>query len=201
MFSKFFGKKKEAQKPKPIVALKKSWWVKTKELLSGSALDQDMQRQCEELLIRADCGMSLTKKVIHELARRVESDHSARPSDVLADILSEYLLAMNESDVNQGEPTLILMVGVNGVGKTTTMAKLTKRYQSQGKKMMMAAGDTFRAAAIEQLQVWGQRLDCPVIAQQPGSDTAAVIYDALMSAKAKKADILLADTAGRMHGN
>ena len=201
MFSRLFGQKKKPEAQGPMFELKKSWWVKTKEIFQGKALDENTLRQCEEMLIRADLGMALTQKVIHQLQEAAQNDRQAEPSQLLADILTSYLMTPEQEDFPQDDTSLILMVGVNGVGKTTTMAKLAQRYQSDGRKVMMAAGDTFRAAAIEQLQIWGERLHCPVVAQQPGSDTAAVIYDAFMSAKAKKSDILLADTAGRMQGN
>ncbi len=201
MFSKLFGKKKSVEPAKPIFELKKSWWVKTKEIFSSSAVDQADLQRCEEQLIQADLGMGLTQQVMHQFQQSYHAGSQQQPYEVLADILSGYLISHDESDLLHSKPSLILMVGVNGVGKTTTMAKLTARYQKQGQQVMLAAGDTYRAAAIKQLQVWGERLQCPVVAQQQGSDTAAVIYDAFSSAKAKDFDVLLADTAGRMHHN
>ena len=177
-------------------------------LFRGKAIDDDLYEELETQLLVADVGMDTTQKIIDRLVEGAK--HSQlKNGDALYELLKQQLRTMLTAvqqplpevianhDKAQG-PFVILMVGVNGVGKTTTIGKLAKQYQLQGKKVMLAAGDTFRAAAVEQLQVWGERNNIPVIAQPTGSDSASVLYDALQSAKAKGSDILIADTAGRL---
>ncbi len=177
-------------------------------LFRGKAIDDDLYEELETQLLVADVGMDTTQKIIDRLVEGAK--HSQlKNGDALYELLKQQLRTMLTAvqqplpevianhDKAQG-PFVILMVGVNGVGKTTTIGKLAKQYQQQGKKVMLAAGDTFRAAAVEQLQVWGERNNIPVIAQPTGSDSASVLYDALQSAKAKGSDILIADTAGRL---
>ena len=177
-------------------------------LFRGKAIDDDLYEELETQLLVADVGMDTTQKIIDRLVEGAK--HSQlKDGDALYELLKQQLRTMLTAvqqplpeviarhDKTQG-PFVILMVGVNGVGKTTTIGKLAKQYQLQGKKVMLAAGDTFRAAAVEQLQVWGERNNIPVIAQPTGSDSASVLYDALQSAKAKGSDILIADTAGRL---
>ena len=177
-------------------------------LFRGKAIDDDLYEELETQLLVADVGMDTTQKIIDRLVEGAK--HSQlKNGDALYELLKQQLRIMLTAvqqplpevianhDKAQG-PFVILMVGVNGVGKTTTIGKLAKQYQQQGKKVMLAAGDTFRAAAVEQLQVWGERNNIPVIAQPTGSDSASVLYDALQSAKAKGSDILIADTAGRL---
>ena len=177
-------------------------------LFRGKAIDDDLYEELETQLLVADVGMDTTQKIIDRLVEGAK--HSQlKDGDALYELLKQQLRTMLTAvqqplpevianhDKAQG-PFVILMVGVNGVGKTTTIGKLAKQYQLQGKKVMLAAGDTFRAAAVEQLQVWGERNNIPVIAQPTGSDSASVLYDALQSAKAKGSDILIADTAGRL---
>lgn len=203
MIFKFFGKKKKTEQ-KPLFQLKRSWFSRVRELFTGPTLDFDALKELEIVLIEADLGLDLTKRLIHDLQQSVEKNPVKDASGLqerLRSLMSDYLIDHDESDVGIDKPEMILMVGVNGVGKTTTIAKLAQRYQSQGRQVMLSAGDTFRAAAIEQLQAWGQRLNVPVIAQSHGADAAAVSFDALSSAKAKHMDLLIADTAGRMHQN
>jgi fused signal recognition particle receptor len=151
----------------------------------------------------ADVGVDATREIIEKLTLRVSRKELTRP-EALQAALREELLAMltpceEPLEVQGHQPFVILMVGVNGVGKTTTIGKMAKHYQGNGRSVMLAAGDTFRAAAVEQLQVWGERNDVPVIAQHTGADSASVLFDALEAARARKVDVLIADTAGRLH--
>ena len=177
-------------------------------LFKGKAIDDELYEDLETQLLVADVGMDTTQKIIAHLTESA-SRKALNDAEALFDILKQQMTGMlsevnqplvdeiNKHDSQDG-PFVILMVGVNGVGKTTTIGKLAKQFQQQGKKVMLAAGDTFRAAAVEQLQVWGERNDIPVIAQHTGADSASVLYDALEAAKSRKADILIADTAGRL---
>ncbi len=181
-------------------------------LLGKKEINDDLFEELETALLLADVGAKATQDIMDDLSDRVARKQLAN-SEVLFDALKLNLLEMlapceqpltiehpaAEPATTPPMPFVILMVGVNGAGKTTTIAKLTKYYQAQGKKVMLAAGDTFRAAAIEQLQAWGERNNVPVISQPSGSDSASVIFDALQSAKAREFDILIADTAGRLH--
>lgn len=173
-------------------------------LLAGKkAIDADLLEEIETQLLVADVGVAATQRIIGALTQKVSRKELA-DSDALYKALQQELSAILDCgatpwSVDKGKPHVILMVGVNGVGKTTTIGKLAKRLQIEGKQVMLAAGDTFRAAAVEQLQVWGERNQIPVVAQHTGADSASVIFDALQSATAKKADILIADTAGRLH--
>ncbi|MPW38047.1 signal recognition particle-docking protein FtsY [Vibrio sp. B1Z05] len=172
-------------------------------LFKGKQIDDDLFEELEEQLLIADVGMETTMKIIDSLTEKA-SKQQLKDGEALYDLLKEELadiLAKVEQPLHideQKTPYVILMVGVNGVGKTTTIGKLAKQFQGQGKKVMLAAGDTFRAAAVEQLQVWGQRNDVPVIAQHTGADSASVIYDAIEAAKARGYDVVIADTAGRL---
>ncbi|MFQ3236773.1 MAG: fused signal recognition particle receptor [Paraglaciecola sp.] len=172
-------------------------------LFRGKAIDDELFEELETQLLVADVGIDTTSKIIKKLTdsagRKQLKDGDALYlllKEQMTDILSKVDTPLDVSS-NTG-PFVILMVGVNGVGKTTTIGKMAKQFQQQGKKVMLAAGDTFRAAAVEQLQVWGERNNIPVIAQQTGSDSASVIFDALQSAKARNIDVLIADTAGRL---
>lgn len=171
-------------------------------LLGKKAIDDDLLDELEMLLITADIGINTTDKVL-ESVRQNASRKILKDSDslyqFLKDELSELLIKDNQLNTDTNETFVILVVGINGAGKTTTIGKLAKSFQNQGKSVMLAAGDTFRAAAVEQLKVWGERNEIPVVAQATGSDAASVIYDAYESAKAKNIDILIADTAGRLH--
>ena len=172
-------------------------------LFRGKAIDDELFEELETQLLLADVGMDTTVKIIKQLTE--SSDRKQlKDGDTLYQLLKEQMadiLRKVESPLTfktESGPFVILMVGVNGVGKTTTIGKMAKQFQQQGKKVMLAAGDTFRAAAVEQLQVWGERNNIPVVAQQTGSDSASVIFDAFQSAKAKNIDVLIADTAGRL---
>jgi fused signal recognition particle receptor len=171
-------------------------------LLGKKVIDEDLLDELETLLITADIGISTTDKVL-ESVRKNASRKILKDSDslyqFLKDELSELLIKDSQLNTDTNETFVILVVGINGAGKTTTIGKLAKSFQNQGKSVMLAAGDTFRAAAVEQLKVWGERNEIPVVAQTTGSDAASVIYDAYESARAKNIDILIADTAGRLH--
>jgi fused signal recognition particle receptor len=172
-------------------------------LFSGKKIDDDLFEELEEQLLIADVGVETTTKLIKSLteqASRKQLKNAEALYDLMRDEMHKMLapVAIPLVPDNAEGPFVILMVGVNGVGKTTTIGKLAKQYQKQGKSVMLAAGDTFRAAAVEQLQVWGQRNNIPVVAQHTGADSASVIFDALQAAKARKVDVLIADTAGRL---
>ena len=172
-------------------------------LFSGKKIDEDLFEELEEQLLIADVGMDTTVKIINSLTEKA-SKRDLKDGEALYGLLKEEMaeiLVKVEKPLEIDEknmPHVILMVGVNGVGKTTTIGKLAKQFQNDGKSVILAAGDTFRAAAVEQLQVWGQRNDVPVIAQHTGADSASVIYDAIEAAKARKVDVVIADTAGRL---
>ncbi len=173
-------------------------------LLGRKSIDADLLEELETLLLTADVGVETTTRVIDELGDRVKRKELSDPQ-ALSGALKELLLEILRNDerpvtkASPGKPQVILMVGVNGAGKTTTIGKLTKRLLEEGDSVMLAAGDTFRAAAVEQLQTWGERNRVPVIAQHQGADSASVIYDALEAATARGVDVLIADTAGRLH--
>lgn len=173
-------------------------------LLGKKQIDDDLLEELETLLLTADVGVDTTQAIINDLTERVKRKELSDPqalSGILQEHLSGILKAIDKPVVqpSEGNPQVILMVGINGAGKTTTIGKLAKRLQEEGQKVMLAAGDTFRAAAVEQLQTWGERNDIPVIAQSTGSDAASVIFDGLQAAKARNMDVLIADTAGRLH--
>ncbi|MFO8142203.1 MAG: signal recognition particle-docking protein FtsY [Marinobacter sp.] len=169
----------------------------------GKKIDEDLLEDIETTLLMADVGVTATSEIIEALTDKLERNQlkdgaalrTALKSE-LHGLLKDVSRPLDVSTANK--PYVILMVGVNGVGKTTTIGKLTRKFQSEGKSVMLAAGDTFRAAAVEQLQVWGERNKVPVVAQHTGADSASVIFDAIQSAKARGTDVLIADTAGRL---
>ena len=165
-------------------------------------IDDELFEELEEVLIQADVGVKTTFALIEKLKEDVEIEEITEPEELMEYFQKELksMLQNDEGSFNfNKELNIIMVVGVNGAGKTTTIAKIAGRYKKQGKKVMLAAGDTFRAGAIEQLQIWGDRLGVNVISQQEGSDAAAVAYDAVQSANAKDVDLLIVDTAGRLH--
>jgi fused signal recognition particle receptor len=175
------------------------------DLFDRRQIDDDLWEELEELLIRADVGVPTTEYIVealkeHVRRERIKEGGPAREAlkQVLVDILSAEG-AYGAMDVPTGELTTILVVGVNGVGKTTNIAKLAAYLEARGRDCIIAAADTFRAAAIDQLKIWGERVNVPVISHQPGSDPGAVVYDAWQAAKSRRADVLIVDTAGRLH--
>lgn len=174
------------------------------QLFASKKIDADLLEELQDQLLIADVGIEASESIIDDLQKQIsrkEIDSIDTLRSTLMQIMAQRLQPC-EAKLEltpEHQPYIILVVGVNGAGKTTTIGKLTKRFQTMGKSVMLAAGDTFRAAAIEQLQAWGERNQVPVIAQQSGSDSAAVIYDAIQAAKARQIDVLIADTAGRLH--
>ena len=172
--------------------------------LGTKVIDEALLEELETSLIMADVGIETTTKIIAELTKQLDRK-SLKDGAALKDALHEILLnklAASEGEINFDgceKPFVMFVVGVNGVGKTTTIGKLASRLKSQGKSIMLAAGDTFRAAAVEQLQVWGERNAVPVIAQHTGADSASVVFDGIQAAKSRGADVIIADTAGRLH--
>ncbi|MDC3315788.1 signal recognition particle-docking protein FtsY [Candidatus Thioglobus sp.] len=208
-----FFKKTPSQDPqeeKNKTSLKERLFKSKKKLGDGLSslvigkkkIDDYLLEELEMLLIGSDIGIQTTDKVI-EVVRKKASRKELKDEDSLYQLIKEELESLlikeNLLEPSSEIPFVILVVGINGAGKTTTIGKLAKLFQSEGKSVMLAAGDTFRAAAVEQLQIWGERNDIPVIAQKTGADAASVVYDAYQSAIAKKVDILIADTAGRLH--
>jgi len=173
-------------------------------VLGRKEIDDDLLEELETMLLVADVGVEATTRIINDLNSRVRRKELSDPSALSAALKAQLqeILQRCDKPVNQpspGKPQVILMVGINGAGKTTTIGKLAKRLQGEGNSVMLAAGDTFRAAAVEQLQTWGERNNIPVIAQHTGADSASVIFDGLQAATARGIDVLIADTAGRLH--
>ncbi|WP_300279953.1 signal recognition particle-docking protein FtsY [Peptacetobacter sp.] len=171
-------------------------------LKSYTSIDEDLFEDLEEVLITADVGVNTTMEIIEELNDRVRKNKITNPMDVreeLKGIVEEILSKGNSKLDIEASPSIIIMVGVNGVGKTTTIGKLALRYKSEGKKVMLAAADTFRAAATEQLDIWAKRTNTEIVKHHEGADPGAVIFDAIKAAKARKTDVLICDTAGRLH--
>ncbi len=188
----------------------KSGLAKTKSALFGSVhdmlsnfvrVDEDLLEELEELLIMSDIGVAATEEIIEELRERIK-DGRLKEKDQVIDTLKEILSEMigeHQPLVLETTPSVVLVIGVNGAGKTTSIGKIAKRLRLSGKKVVVAAADTFRAAAIDQLEVWCQRAKVDIVKQQEGSDPAAVVFDAISAAKKKQADVLIIDTAGRLH--
>ena len=173
-------------------------------LLGKKQIDDELLEDIENLLLTSDIGVDATSRIIDELTSSVKRKELSDPETLIAKLREKLAAILNKVDTDvilpaSGKPQVILMVGINGAGKTTTIGKLAKRLQQEGNSVMLAAGDTFRAAAVEQLITWGERNDIPVIAQHTGADSASVIYDALEAATARNTDVLIADTAGRLH--
>jgi fused signal recognition particle receptor len=173
-------------------------------LLGRKQIDDDLLEELETLMLTADLGVDATSSIISTLTERVRRKELSDPEALtqqLKQLLLDILQACDRpvSEAEEDRPQVLLMVGINGAGKTTTIGKLARKLQQDGKSVMLAAGDTFRAAAVEQLQTWGERNQVPVIAQHTGADSASVIFDALQAAGSRKTDVLIADTAGRLH--
>ncbi len=173
-----------------------------KVLVSFGKIDDDLFEELEEILISADVGIDTTLKIIEDLKRKVKEKKIINPMDVkelLREELSEILIDDESFLKLDTSPSVIVVIGVNGVGKTTSIGKISNLLKKKGKKVLLAAGDTFRAAAIDQLEIWSNRVGVEIIKHKEGADPAAVIYDAVQSAKAKNVDVLICDTAGRLH--
>ena len=204
-----FNKSKKETLDRGLEKTKQSVFDKLSRAIVGkSKIDDSVLDDLEEVLITSDVGVETTLKVIERIETRVARDKYVSTSELNGILRDEIaaLLAENNSDDNENwdlpadhKPYVILVVGVNGVGKTTTIGKLAYQFKKAGKKVFLGAADTFRAAAIEQISIWGERVGVPVIKQQMGSDPASVAFDTLSSAKANGADVVLIDTAGRLH--
>lgn len=204
-----FNKDKKETLDKGLEKTKQSVFSKLTRAIAGkSKVDDDVLDDLEEVLITSDVGVDTTLKIIHRIEERVARDKyvsTAELNEVLRDEITQLLSENHSSDNEQWDlptdhhPYVILIVGVNGVGKTTTIGKLAYQFKKAGKKVYLGAADTFRAAAIDQLCIWGERVGVPVIKQQMGSDPASVAFDTISSAKANGADVVLIDTAGRLH--
>lgn len=170
-------------------------------LFGATEIDEETWDELEAILVQADLGVETTQEIIQAMQRRAEDEAIIRTGDLQKTLRAELIRRLDPAppfDFHQ-QPTVILLVGVNGSGKTTTAAKLGKQFRQQGKNVLLAAADTYRAAAVDQLQVWGERLGVPVIAGAPNADPGAVAFDAVQAAIARHADIVLIDTAGRLH--
>ena len=164
-------------------------------------IDEDLLEELEEALILSDVGASTSAKIVAEVEKRAKLRKTTTASelrDLLREVLTDNMLDNQPLDVSGG-PAVILVIGVNGVGKTTSIGKLAARYVSEGKKVMLSAADTFRAAAADQLEIWSERAHCDIIRQHEGADPASVVYDAIAAAKARGSDVIICDTAGRLH--
>ncbi len=171
-------------------------------LVSFGKVDEELFEELEEILITSDLGIDTTMRIIEDLKAKVKERKIIDPmlvKDLLKEEINEILSEGGNELKLDTKPAVIIVIGVNGVGKTTSIGKIANLYKQQGKKVLLAAGDTFRAAAIDQLEIWAERVGVEVIAQKEGSDPAAVIFDAVVAAKSRKADLLICDTAGRLH--
>ena len=208
LFGLFSNKKKETL-DKGLEKTKESVFSKLARAVAGkSTVDDDVLDDLEEVLITSDVGVETTVKIIHRIEERVARDKYVSTSELDRILREEIASLLEENHSNDNEnwdlpsdhkPYVILVVGVNGVGKTTTIGKLAYQFKKAGKKVFLGAADTFRAAAVEQISIWGERVGVPVVKQQMGSDPASVAFDTLQSAKANGADVVLIDTAGRLH--
>jgi fused signal recognition particle receptor len=208
VFRRLFRRQSEpdAQLEKTLEKTRRGVFSEISRLFDRSAIDEDLYEELEMLLLQADVGWDVSQQLVTELRTRVDADRVADPS-IARDILRESMIQLLEGAtknrtvkiLQRGVPFVIMVVGVNGVGKTTTIAKLAAYHQKFGRTVMLAAGDTFRAAAIDQLKVWGERLNVPVIAHEQGADPGAVVFDAMQAAHNRGMDVLIIDTAGRLH--
>lgn len=208
-FFNFFSKEKKETLDKGLEKTKQGLFDKLKRAVAGrSKIDDDFLDNLEEVFITSDVGVETTLKIIDRLQKRAARDKYVSTSELntlLRDEITEMLAESNNADTpdfsvpSDKKPYVIMVVGVNGVGKTTTIGKLAYQFKKAGNKVVLGAADTFRAAAIEQLQIWGERVDVPVVKQQMGSDPASVAFDTVSSAKASSADVVIIDTAGRLH--
>ncbi|MDL2214648.1 signal recognition particle-docking protein FtsY [Dysgonomonas sp. OttesenSCG-928-M03] len=209
-FLGFFSKQKKESLDKGLEKTKESMFSKLSRIVVGkSKVDDDVLDDLEEVLITSDVGVDTTLKIIERVEGRVSRDkyvNADELTNILREEIAELLTENNSDDNDQGfslsdgiKPYVIMVVGVNGVGKTTTIGKLANQFKKAGKSVYLGAADTFRAAAVEQLGIWGERVGVPVVKQSMGSDPASVAFDAISSAKANNADVVIIDTAGRLH--
>lgn len=213
MFNILKSKKNNEKKEGGLFSSIKSGLKKTRESFSGGlgnlflgkkVIDKELLEDIETQLILADVGVAVTQKIIADLTQKISRKELNDAQAVITALKQQLVTILNATNnrtflAETPKPQVVLVIGVNGTGKTTTIGKLAHRYQAQDKKIILAAGDTFRAAAIEQLQVWGERNQIPVVAQHSGADSASVIFDAYQAATARNFDLLIADTAGRLH--
>jgi fused signal recognition particle receptor len=176
---------------------------KVNEILNlAVTIDEDLYEELEEILVTADIGVETSMEIIEKLREKIRNEKIKDPAQVkpcLKEVIVGILKKDGEESLFQGEKNVLLIIGVNGVGKTTSIGKIASKLRSEDKKVLLAAGDTFRAGAIEQLQIWSERAKVDIVRHQEGADPAAVVYDAVQAAKARKVDVLICDTAGRLH--
>ena len=204
-----FGKKKKETLDKRLEKTKQNVFSKLTRAVAGkSKVDDEVLDDLEEILVTSDVGVDTTIKIIRRIEERVAKDKYVSTSELNGILKSEITALLTENNTGSNDewtlpenarPYVILVVGVNGVGKTTTIGKLAYQFKQAGKKVYLGAADTFRAAAVEQIQIWGDRVGVPVVKQQMGADPASVAFDTLQSAKANGADVVIIDTAGRLH--
>ena len=198
MFGKFFNKLKDG-----LSKTRDGFTDKINEVLKlAITIDDDLYEELEEVLIMADIGMDTTVEIIDRLKDKIRKEKINEVEMVypaLKEVIKDMLLEGVEEEEDNGEKKVLLVIGVNGVGKTTSIGKLAAKNKEEGKKVLLAAADTFRAAAIDQLEVWSQRASVELIKHEEGSDPAAVVFDAIQAAKARNTDLLICDTAGRLH--
>ena len=210
-FKNFFSKEKKETLDKGLNKTKEGVFSKLKHAIAGkSRIDDDVLDNLEEVFITSDVGVDTTLKIIDRIQERVKRDKyvgTEELNNLLCDEITQMLVDNNNADVedftvaDDKKPYVIMVVGVNGVGKTTTIGNLAYQFKQAGNKVVLGAADTYRAAADEQLEIWGQRVDVPVIKHNMGTDPASVAFDAVSSAKAQNADVVIIDTAGRLHNN
>jgi len=196
----------DVQIEKGLEKTRKGVFLEITRLFDRSEIDDELFEDLEMLLIQADVGWDVSQRLVKELQQRISDERIVNPADAREVLRLEMIQLLELATRNRkvkilqrGVPFVILVTGVNGTGKTTSIAKLAQYHQGFGRTVMLAAGDTFRAAAIDQLKVWGERLDCPVIAHQQGADPGAVVFDAMVAAHNRNVDVLIVDTAGRLH--
>ncbi len=208
MLRKLFRRQAEpdVQIEKGLEKTRKGVFLEITRLFDRSEIDDELFDDLEMLLIQADVGWDVSQRLVKELQQRITDDRIISPADAREVLRLEMIQLLELATRNRkvkilqrGVPFVILVTGVNGTGKTTSIAKLAQYHKSFGRTVMLAAGDTFRAAAIDQLKVWGERLECPVIAHQQGADPGAVVFDAMVAAHNRNVDVLIVDTAGRLH--
>jgi fused signal recognition particle receptor len=201
---RFLGKREKEKTAKAVEKTRQAWFGRVTSLFHGARLDQEFWDELEELLVSADVGVAPTQGLLERLRKRVDQERVSESEDAL-ELLKQEMVALLDVDgaarrlESEETPLVLLVVGVNGAGKTTSIAKLARLYQDEGKQVLLGAADTFRAAAIEQLQAWGERLGVDVIAHRPDADPGAVAFDTLAAARARGVDVAIIDTAGRLH--